>query len=441
MSNREFLPSRARWQVLVDFDGTVAPDDPTDRLFERFADPLWRVVETAWQSGEISSRECMQRQVALLRATPEELDQQIRGVRIDPGFPPFLEFCRRGADVKIVSDGLDRVVGAALRTRSSRCRSSPTGSNGKAATAGAWRSRTRGAIAAWAAPTANARTGERLPGPRVVIGDGRSDFCMSARADYRHRQGRARRATAAARGRPHATFADFDEVTAHLAAWLASSEPRARPRCRGVHLRRRQLPSWQPERRLDDGEEQRMRAADQSIRFPGGRVGLPAHPWPRRHADRDALRRAGPRPRRTHRARAAARRPLRQRRRPQGHRLARLVRERGGGAPPAARALRHGRRRAACRWGRSWRSTTPPSIRATCLPLRSTRRPCGSMAGASPGTATLFKLVTQKWCADLFRSPSGIPGASRICGCGHWSSRPSAAATARAPASPHCPAA
>src|SRR5436190_7661275 len=108
MSNRELSLSRARWQVLVDFDGTVAPDDPTDRLLERFADPLWRVVERAWQSGQISSRECMQRQVELLRVTPQALDEQIRGVRIDIGFAPFLKFCRRrGADVKIVSDGFD----------------------------------------------------------------------------------------------------------------------------------------------------------------------------------------------------------------------------------------------------------------------------------------------------------------------------------------------
>ena len=27
--------------VYVDFDGTIAPDEPTDQLFERFADPGW----------------------------------------------------------------------------------------------------------------------------------------------------------------------------------------------------------------------------------------------------------------------------------------------------------------------------------------------------------------------------------------------------------------
>src|SRR5262249_36337615 len=49
--------ARGRGRVLVDFDGTVAPDDPTDRLLERFADPAWRDIEHAWQAGGISSRD------------------------------------------------------------------------------------------------------------------------------------------------------------------------------------------------------------------------------------------------------------------------------------------------------------------------------------------------------------------------------------------------
>jgi hypothetical protein len=31
--------------------------------------PSWRDVEEEWQAGEIGSRECMTRQVSLLRAT------------------------------------------------------------------------------------------------------------------------------------------------------------------------------------------------------------------------------------------------------------------------------------------------------------------------------------------------------------------------------------
>ena len=105
----------ARWQVLIDFDGTIAPDDPTDHLFERFADPYWRILEDDWQSGRISSRECMQRQVDLLRVSPGVLDEEISAIRIDQGFHAFVSFCRgSGAEVKIVSDGFDRVVHAAL---------------------------------------------------------------------------------------------------------------------------------------------------------------------------------------------------------------------------------------------------------------------------------------------------------------------------------------
>src|SRR4029078_12914373 len=61
------------------------------------------------------------------------------------------------------------------------------------------------------------------PGLRVVVGDGRSDFCMSTKADYVIAKG-----TLAdycrSRGQAHATFTDFDDVTAHLAAWLASAD-------------------------------------------------------------------------------------------------------------------------------------------------------------------------------------------------------------------------
>lgn len=241
MSNREFLPSHARVQVLVDFDGTVAPDDPTDRLFERFADPLWRVVEAAWQSGEITSRVCMQRQVALLRASPEKLDHQIRGVRIDPGFAPFLEVCRRlGADVKIVSDGLDRVVGTALENAQLEV---PFFANKLEWQGG---DRWRLAFPHWRSDCrvggANCKCshGERLPGPRVVIGDGRSDFCMSESADYVIAKG-ALADYCRSRGRPHATFADFDEATAHLTAWHATFNG-ASAKATRVHLRPRQFP-------------------------------------------------------------------------------------------------------------------------------------------------------------------------------------------------------
>ena len=209
--------------VLVDFDGTIAPDDPTDRLLERFADPVWREVEAAWQGGRISSRECMARQTALLRVTSEILDKQIHAIRIDPGFPVFLNFCRRrGAEVKIVSDGFDRVVGAAL---SAAGLSVPFFANKLE-----WQNGDRWSLgfphAHKDCSSGNCKCSHSewsVLRPHVVIGDGRSDVCMASRADYVIAKG-----TLAdycrSRGIAHAIFANFREATTHLSAWLASTE-------------------------------------------------------------------------------------------------------------------------------------------------------------------------------------------------------------------------
>ena len=53
--------------VYVDFDGTIAPSDPTDTLFEQFCHPSWRDIEAEWQQGKRTARDCMAQQVDLLR--------------------------------------------------------------------------------------------------------------------------------------------------------------------------------------------------------------------------------------------------------------------------------------------------------------------------------------------------------------------------------------
>jgi 2,3-diketo-5-methylthio-1-phosphopentane phosphatase len=230
MSYRQLPSPRVKWQVLVDFDGTVAPDDPTDRLLERFALPPWREVEEAWQTGRISSRECMARQVDMLRATPEALDAAIRSIRIDPGFPDFLAFCRRrGAEVKIVSDGFDRVVEAALRHARL---SVPFFANRLEWQGGdRWRlgfpfSRSDCRVSGANCKCSHAQCAHA--GPRILVGDGRSDFCMSTRADFVIAKG-SLAAYCKSRRQPHALFTDFHDVTRVLAQWLTRREPIAVP--------------------------------------------------------------------------------------------------------------------------------------------------------------------------------------------------------------------
>jgi 2-hydroxy-3-keto-5-methylthiopentenyl-1-phosphate phosphatase len=223
MSKRQLMPSVARWQVLVDFDGTIAPDDPTDTLLARFAEPQWRVVEAAWQSGQISSLDCMRRQAELLRATPEQLDAAIRATRLDPGFEAFLSFCRQvKADVKIVSDGFDRVIGTALKKAGL---SVPYFANRLEWRGGdRWRLSFPHSQAGCRVGSANCKCshGQWLATPRIVVGDGRSDFCMASRADFVIAKGALAR-HCRKNGLEHATFGDFDEVTVHLAEWLATT--------------------------------------------------------------------------------------------------------------------------------------------------------------------------------------------------------------------------
>src|SRR5215475_8128124 len=94
--------------VLIDFDGTVALEDTTDLLLERFADPLWRQVEADWVAGRIGSRECLSRQIDLVRASPSDLDELADEVAVDPGFTDFVAAARSmGLRMVIGSDGFD----------------------------------------------------------------------------------------------------------------------------------------------------------------------------------------------------------------------------------------------------------------------------------------------------------------------------------------------
>jgi 2,3-diketo-5-methylthio-1-phosphopentane phosphatase len=99
------LPVRS---IVVDFDGTISLDDVSDGLFEAFAEPGWKEIDLEFERGEIGSRECIERQMALLRGTSEELETYaVEHFPIDPSFPTFVEWAR-GADidVSVASDGV-----------------------------------------------------------------------------------------------------------------------------------------------------------------------------------------------------------------------------------------------------------------------------------------------------------------------------------------------
>jgi 2,3-diketo-5-methylthio-1-phosphopentane phosphatase len=102
--------------VFLDFDGTITRRDATDAILDAFADRAWMEVEDAWVSGQIGSRECLEKQMALVNATPEQIDDLLDGISIDPGFPELLDSCiARSIPVHIVSDGFDYCIQRILR--------------------------------------------------------------------------------------------------------------------------------------------------------------------------------------------------------------------------------------------------------------------------------------------------------------------------------------
>lgn len=212
-----------KFHVFVDFDGTIAPVDTTDLLLQRFADPRWLDIEEQWKAGLIGSRECMIRQVDLVRATPEEIDRFIENIEIDPGFANFVNLCSSlGHAVTVVSDGLDRTIGTVLKRsgidvpfRANRL----SWAGGKR-----WRLKFPHARSDCATLAGNCKCqfaeAERAS-PRIVVGDGRSDYCIAGRADLV-----LAKSALAARCReqrlPHIEFRDFAEASELLMSWIAA---------------------------------------------------------------------------------------------------------------------------------------------------------------------------------------------------------------------------
>ncbi len=109
------LPTHGRTEsapiVFSDFDGTITQIDVTDAILEQLADPAWHAVEDEWVEGEIGSRECLARQMALVHASRRELDALIDAIPVDPGFPAFHRFTlERSIPFYVVSDGFDYVI-------------------------------------------------------------------------------------------------------------------------------------------------------------------------------------------------------------------------------------------------------------------------------------------------------------------------------------------
>ena len=191
--------------VFTDFDGTITQLDVTDEILAQLAHPSWQEVEQAWTRGLIGSRECLERQIALVDASAEELHALIDAVPIDPSFTAFYRFTRqRSIPLYVLSEGFDYVIARILK---------------RAGVIGP----VRNGIQMFSSATCKAALLRRLGKgkyPVIFVGDGLSDRFAVDEADvvfakrqllaYCQEQGKA--------CRPFDTFAEVEQAIARLIA-------------------------------------------------------------------------------------------------------------------------------------------------------------------------------------------------------------------------------
>ena len=99
--------------VHCDFDGTISQQDVIDLILEKLADPGWLDIEARWNEGEIGSRECLSKQIPLIRGGWNAIENLLKEVKLDPTFKTFSKWClKEKIPVYIVSEGLKKIINA-----------------------------------------------------------------------------------------------------------------------------------------------------------------------------------------------------------------------------------------------------------------------------------------------------------------------------------------
>ena len=214
--------------VFCDFDGTITVEDATDFILTRLADPAWEVIEDEWKAGTIGSAECMRRQIALIRADRATLDATLDQIHIDPAFLDFVRFCDKNfVTVSIISDGVDYFIRRIL-SRIGLGHLPVVANHLMFNTDGSYElsSPYSAATCSSAAGVCKCRIVSVAAEPRIYVGDGRSDFCVSSNPEIVF--AKASLATYCAQNAiPFIGYDDFSDVTYSMQRLVAGAQHRA----------------------------------------------------------------------------------------------------------------------------------------------------------------------------------------------------------------------
>jgi 2-hydroxy-3-keto-5-methylthiopentenyl-1-phosphate phosphatase len=101
--------------ILLDYDGTVARTDVGDTVMAEHVTAGWEPIVAAYDEGRVGSRRTMEAELALLRATEDELMATAAAQPHDPGVVALVRLAAAaGVPVEIVSDGFGFYIPAAM---------------------------------------------------------------------------------------------------------------------------------------------------------------------------------------------------------------------------------------------------------------------------------------------------------------------------------------
>ncbi|ATZ63739.1 MtnX-like HAD-IB family phosphatase [Acinetobacter bereziniae] len=179
--------SQNLWHILCDFDGTISLTDTTDQLLETFALAGWQDIEKQWEQGLIGSKQCMQQQIALLHMDQQALYQCLDQIEIDQGFLDLVQLTSlHKIPLTIVSDGLDLVIRYIL-SKYNLAHLPIIANHLVQVNEHQWRLEFPNTNMACksASGTCKCKIAQNHHQEHIIlIGDGRSDFCLAETADY-----------------------------------------------------------------------------------------------------------------------------------------------------------------------------------------------------------------------------------------------------------------
>ncbi|MFX1252518.1 MAG: HAD-IB family phosphatase [Promethearchaeota archaeon] len=98
--------------ILCDFDGTIVNIDTAEFLLGKFTKENWRLYDQQLERGEITLKECMQKQYSLLKAPKASMIQELERVtQFRPYFEELVEYSLKyEIPFIIASAGLDFAI-------------------------------------------------------------------------------------------------------------------------------------------------------------------------------------------------------------------------------------------------------------------------------------------------------------------------------------------